>query len=120
MDGLLGGVAASLHPEPAQAVDALRGEPDVGHDRDAGGSERSDLVGHPLTAFELDGVGTGLLEEPGRRRERLRGAGFVTAEGQIGDHQRVRRAPNDAADQRDQLIDGDRNRGVVAVDHVGG
>ena len=37
VDGLLGGVAAALDAEPAEAVDALRGEADVRHHRDAGG-----------------------------------------------------------------------------------
>ena len=65
-DGLLGGVAAALHPEPAEAVDALRGETDVGHHRDAGGGQGGDLVGDPFAALEFDRVRAGLLDEPRR------------------------------------------------------
>jgi hypothetical protein len=51
VDGLLGGVAAALDPETAQAVDALRGEADVRHHRDAGGGQHGDLLGDPFAAL---------------------------------------------------------------------
>ena len=120
VDGLLGGVAAALDAEPAEAVHALRGEADVRHHRDAGRRQRGDLVGHPLAALQLDRVRAGLLEEARRGGEGLCGASLVAAERQVGDYQRMRRTAHHAADQRDQLVDGHRHGGVVAVHHVGG
>ena len=36
-------VAATLHPVAAERVDRLRGQADVGHDRNAGGDQHLDL-----------------------------------------------------------------------------
>jgi hypothetical protein len=44
---LLAGVAAALDAEPAQRVLALRGEPEVGHHRDARTGQRLDLRDEP-------------------------------------------------------------------------
>ena len=114
--------AASPRPctrKPPRPLTLCGVKPDVGHHRDAGGGQGGDLVGDPLAALELDRVRAGLLQEPGRGRQRLRGTGLVAAERQVGHHQRVRGAAHHAADQRDQLVDRDRHGGVVAVDHVG-
>ena len=92
-DGLLGGVAAALDPEPAEAVDALRGEADVRHHRDAGRAQRRDLLGDPFAALQLHGVRPGLLEEPGGGRQRLRRTALVAAERQVGHHQGALRRP---------------------------
>ena len=113
-------VPAALHPETAEGVDALRGEADVGHHRDAGRGQRRDLLGDPLAALQLDRMRAGFLHEPDRGGERGGGSGLVAAERQVGDHQRVRCAAHHATHQRDQLVDRDRHRGVVAVDDVGG
>src|SRR6202012_774187 len=79
-----------------------------------------DLRGDSLAALELDGVGAALLHEPGGGGQRGGGTGLVAAERQVGDDQRVGRTANDAAHQRDQLVDRDGHRGVVPVDDVGG
>jgi hypothetical protein len=120
VDGLLGGVPAALHPETAEGVDALRGEADVCHHRDAGGAQGRDLRGDPLATLQLDGMRAGFLHEPDRGVQRRGRARLVAAERQVGDHQSVRCTAHDAAHQWNQLVDRDRHRGVVAVDDVGG
>ena len=77
---MLGGVTAALDAEAAEAVDALRGETDVRHHRDAGRGDRRDLIGDALTAFEFHRVRAGLLEHAGGGRQCLRRTGFIAAE----------------------------------------
>ena len=113
-------VATALHAVATQRVDRLRGQPDVGHDGDAGGDEGLDLRRDALAALELDRLRAALLHEARRRLQRLRGGGLVRAEGQIGHDERALGATDDAAHQREQLVDADRDGGVVAVDDVGG
>ena len=48
------------------------------------------------------------------------GALLVRAERQVGDDQRPPGRADHGADQREQLVDGDRQGGLVAVDVVGG
>ena len=64
-------VAAALDDVAAEAVLALRGEPDVGHHRDAGAHDALDLLRAADAAFQLHRVAAGLLHEPDRRVERL-------------------------------------------------
>jgi len=90
----------------------------VCHHRDAGRGQCGDLVGDAFAALELDGVRAALFEEPDRGLQSLLRPGLVTAEGEIGDHQRVRRPPDDSADQGKQFVDADGDGGVVAVDDV--
>ena len=71
-------------------------------------------------ALELHRVRAALLHEPHRRRQRLLGRGLVGAERQVGDDQRVLRAAAHGAHQRQQLVDGHRQRRLVAEDVVGG
>jgi hypothetical protein len=59
------GLAPALDPVTAEHVDRLRGEPQVGHYRDAGRDQFLHLPGHPLPALQLDRVRPGFLEEPG-------------------------------------------------------
>src|SRR5690606_2656444 len=54
-----------------ELVDALRGEPEVTHHRDPGREDALDGLARDRSAFELDGVGAGLLHHPDRRDERL-------------------------------------------------
>jgi hypothetical protein len=91
----------------------------VRHHRDPGLDQSLDLGEHPATALELDGVRAGLLEEAARGLQRLGGRGLVGAEGQVRHDEGAPGALDDAADQRHQLVDGHRHRGVVAVDDVG-
>ena len=92
LDQALTGVAAALDPEPAERVLALRGEPEVGHHRDAGARQRLDLRREPRPALELDGVRPALLHEPEGGGQRLLGADLVAAERQVRDDERALRA----------------------------
>ena len=113
-------VAATLYPVAAERVDRLRGQADVSHDRDTCVHERLDLRQHAMAAFELDRLSPTLLHEAGCGLQRLSRRGLVAAERQVGDDDRALRAPNDAAHQRQQFVDGHGQRGVVPVDDVRG
>ena len=82
--------------------------------------ERLDLREHRGAALELDRVGATLLHEACGRLERLGRRGLVRAERQVGDDHRARGAAHDGAHERDELVDGDRQGRVVAVDDHGG
>ena len=84
-DEPLAGLPASLHLVAAELVHRLRGEPEVGHDRDTGAGQQLHMRQDPLAAFELDGVGAGLLHEPGGGRERLLRGLLIGPEGQVRD-----------------------------------
>ncbi len=115
----LGGlVAAPLDAVAAEHVLALRGEADVPHDGNAGADEQLDLGDHRLAALELDRVRHALLHEAGRRRERLLRARLVGPEGQVRDDHGVPRGARHGAAERDEVVDGDRDRRLEAVDVV--
>jgi hypothetical protein len=99
---------------------ALRREPEVRHDRDAGVDEGPDLPGVVGAALELDRGGPALLHEPHGGLEGLGGGDLVGAEGQVGDDQRARRAADHGLGQHQQLVDRDRDGRVVPEDVVGG
>jgi hypothetical protein len=92
----------------------------MGHHRDAGAGEGVDLRGDARPALQLDGVRAALLHEAERRGERLLGAGLVAAEREVGHDERALRTPHHGLDQRQQLVDRDRERVLVPVDVVGG
>src|SRR5918994_420732 len=117
---LVGGVAPTLHPVAAERMLALWGEAEVRHPRNPRRDERLDLRGHPAAALQLHRVRAGLLHEPDRGGQRLLRPGLVRPERQVGDDERPRRRGDDRAGQRDQLVDGDPQRRLVAVDIVGG
>ena len=112
--------AAALHPVAAEVVLGLRREADVGHHRDPGPGEQLDLAGHLGAALELDRVRVRLLHEPHGGVEGLLGRGLVGAEREVGHHHRAARRAGHGPHQRQQLVDGHRQRGLVAVDVVGG
>ena len=64
-------VAASLHAVAAHAMDRLRCEPDVAHDRDVDHRDRLDRARHREAPLQLDGLAIRLLEEPAGRAEGL-------------------------------------------------
>jgi hypothetical protein len=89
----------------------------VAHDRDAGRDQLFGLTQHPVTAFQLDRVRAGFLEEPDPGREGRLGRGLVGAEGEVGDDERAAGAADHRGGQRDELVQGDRDRRVVPEDH---
>ena len=115
-----GVIAAALDPVAAEGVLALRGEADVRHDRDAGLDHGADGVGVEFSAFDLDGVGQALLQEPHAGGDRLLGGDLVAAERQVRDHQGPPRGAGDGPAQRQELVHRHGEAGLVAEDVVGG
>src|SRR6266516_6004333 len=74
------GAAALDPPYATERVDALRGQPEVPHHRDAGRRHRPDLGEHALPALELDGLRPALLQVPDRVPQRDLGPSLVAAE----------------------------------------
>ena len=101
---LLAIFAAALHPVAAEGVHRLRGQAQVRHDRYAGRDQVLDLPGDPAAALQLDGVRAGLLEEPGRRRQRVPGTSLVGAERQVGHDHGPAGAADHGGGQRDQVV----------------
>lgn len=110
-------VAAALHPtHPAEHVDALWGQAEMSHDRDAGRNQHLDLGNHCATTFQLDRLGAALLEMPhgiGQRQLRSR---LVAAEGQVGHDQSLCGAADHGLNHRNQLVHRDWH-GVGVAEH---
>ena len=114
------GVAAALDPaRAAQHVDALRGQPEVPHHRDAGPGQRLDLRQHPPAAFQLDRLRAALLEVAHRAGQRGLRSGLVAAERQVGHDQRRPGPAHHRLDHRNQLVHGHRQRVGVAQHQLG-
>jgi hypothetical protein len=114
----LGGPA--LRAAAAERRGGLGRQAHVTHHRDSRRDDRPysrDLSGS--TALELDGVGAGLLDEALRGTDRLLVGGLIGAEGEIGDEQRAVHAAPRGGGQHQHLLDGHRDRGVVAEDDLG-
>ena len=86
------------------------------HDRDARRDQFLGLRDHPAAAFQLDRVRAGFLEEPDPGRERRPGRRLVGAERQVGDDEGPAGAADHRRGQRDELVQGDRDRRVVTED----
>ena len=112
--------AAALDDVAAEAVLALRGEADVPHHRDAGLHDAADLLLAAHTAFQLHRVRTGLLHEPDGGVQRFLRTVLVRTERQVGHHQRTLGRADHGPGERDELVDGDGQRGVVAEHGVAG
>ena len=111
-------VSTPLDDVTAESVLALRGKPNVSHHRNAGRHDPANLLGRANAALELHGVRAGLLHEPEGRVERLVRAGLVGAEGHVGDDKRALHGARNSAGERDELIDRDGKRRVVAENVV--
>ena len=64
----------------AEFVDALGGESQMSHDRDARCEYAAYRLENFFTAFELDGIGAGFFHYPYRRGESLLGVALICAE----------------------------------------
>ena len=98
---------------------ALRGETDVGHDRDAGLDHGPDGLGVVSAALDLDGVRQSLLEEPDAGGHCLPGGDLVAAERQVRHHQRALGRPAHRPAQGQELVHRDGKAGLVAEHVVG-
>ena len=111
---------AALGAVAAERRRGLRREADMAHHRDAGAHDRPRAVGHRAATLELDGVAAGLLDEAVRGADGLRVGRLVGAERQVADEQRRLEAAPDRRREHQQLLDGDRDRVLVAEHVVGG
>ena len=116
----VGVVAATLDDVASEAVLALRREADVCHHRDTRSNDTFDLLGAANTALELDRLRSGLLHEPDGGPKRLVGPVLVGAERHVGHDEGAARPTHHGCSERDQLVEGDRDGGVVAEDGVAG
>ena len=115
---LAGSAAATstLHTVPAHAVDRLRRQADVGHDRDVDGSERGDGVRHGDAALELHRLGAAFLDQAAGVAQRILRAHLVGEERQVADEQRpLPRARHHAA-VVDHLVERHRQGRVESLD----
>jgi hypothetical protein len=65
---------ACLLPRPAKAMDVLRRQPDVPHDREAGRREPANRICHGASTFQLHGGGTAFLSLPTHASDQCRSA----------------------------------------------
>ena len=101
-------------------MDRLRRKPQMPHDRNAGREDALDRFEDLLAAFELHGVGLGLLHDPDGRVEGHLRIALIGSERQVDDDQRPLHGTHDRTGVVDHHIEGDGNRGLVTGHHVGG
>jgi hypothetical protein len=94
----------------------LRGEADVGDDGDFGGGEAADEFGARGAAFDLDGLGAGLLDEAEGVAGGVAQGGVVGAVGHVGDEEGAAEAAGDGAGVVEHLVEGDGEGVFVAED----
>ena len=111
---------ASLGAVAAQGGGRLRREPDVAHDRDAGGDDRLGAPADVPPRSSFTAWSAALLDETDGGRHGLGVGDLVGAEGQIGDEQRAAQPAAHGAHQHEELVHRDGDGAVVAEHHVGG
>ena len=104
----------------AKLVDALRGESEVTHDGDSSGEYAADRFENLLAAFELDGIGTGLLHDADGGGEGLFGVALISAEGHINHHQGTLDGAFDRGGVDYHLVEGDGQGSLVTFHDIGG
>ncbi|MNV21835.1 hypothetical protein D3C71_1127810 [compost metagenome] len=120
VDKLLAILAPSLHAVATELMLCLRGEAYVGHHRNTRAHQFFHLGQHPLVPLEFHGMGAAFLHEAHRSMKALLGGALIGAKGEIRYHQRAAGGAGHGPYQRDQLVHSDRERGLVAIDVVGG
>ncbi len=111
--GLLTGLA--LDPDLADRVDRLGRQADVAHHRDPGLDDRLDRARRADATFDLDGLGTTLLEESPGILQCLVGVG-IGEERHVGDDERVLRPPRHGPDVVEHVGHGHPDLVLVAED----
>ena len=109
---LLGGTTLGL--EPSEHRRRLRRQPEVAHDRNPCGDDALDPGEHHSCALELDGVGSGLLDEADGIPSRILVGDLERPERHVSDDQRTIRAARDRAGEDQHLLHRRRDRGLVA------
>lgn len=109
-----GGDAAALDLVTAHAVEGLGGEADVADDGDFGAGELFYEGCAGCAAFDLDGFGSGFLDEADGVGDGGFGGGVIAAEGHVDDEEGVADCAADCAGVMEHLVHGDGEGGVVA------
>ena len=110
--------SSALNQVAAKAMFALRREPNVTHHRDTRSHDAPNLLSTTHPTLELDGVGRRFLHEPNGRAQRLIRTVLVAAKGKVSHDQRPLGRACDGPRQRNQFVDCDRQRCVIAKDGV--
>ena len=104
----------------AELVDRLRRKPQMPHDRNAGREDALDRFEDLLAAFELHGVGLGLLHDPDGRVEGHLRIALIGSERQVDHHQRPFDGTHDRTGMINHRIERNGNRRLVTRHDVGG
>ena len=110
-------LARALDLVAAQPSDGLRLESDVSHHRNPCVDQGPDRGRHAGTPLQLDGLAVRLLEEPAGRAEGLSRRDLVAEEWQVRHDQRTPRGPRDHLRVVDDLVEGDPEGRLPALDH---
>ena len=111
----------ALRVVAAQHRRGLWRQPEMTHHGHAGGHDGGGAPNGRARAFHLDGIGTGVADEPDRVRHGNPVRDLVGTEGEIGNEQRPPGTARDGAGQHQHLVHRDADRGVEAEDrHRGG
>ena len=108
---------AGLHPVATHAVHALRRQAEMANHGNLGIRESADEL--DARAFDLDGFGSGLLDEADGVSESLGDRAVIAAEGHVGHDERAADGAADGACVVEHLVNGDGKRIFVAEDDLG-
>ena len=100
-------------------MDLLGRETDVGADGNSGVDKRGDNRGTLGAALQLHGLRAGILYDTHRGLQRLGRAGLISAERQVNHHEGAGGGRDHRAGQWNDLIEGERQRGLAAQHHIG-
>jgi hypothetical protein len=110
---------AAQHAVSAQRMYGLRCQADVTHDWNAGANQRSNIFrGSLITALELYGLASRLLENRACVTQRFRGRDLETHEGHVHDEHGALDPAPDRFGVVDHVFERYGDRGVVAEDNL--
>ena len=106
---------AALHAMPAHPMDRLRRQPDMTHHGNIDRRDSRHRVRDRDSPFELHRFRPAFLDEAPGVTQRVFGTHLVREERHVGDDQRAAPRPRDRTRVVDDLVDRDRERGVLAA-----
>jgi hypothetical protein len=109
---------ARLLPHSAEAMDVLRGQPDVPHDREAGRCEPTNRLRDGASTFDLHRGGAAFLEEACRVAHGLLGRNLICQKRHVSHDQRATGGARHGARVVKNRIQGYGDRCVQSQDHV--